>query len=601
MPLQALQNLHYFSNMKLWVALLVASWAYWLSMVEPHRCMAATENEQHKLKLSTVRFITDEATANSYLMFMKDLHNALTDRADKSGEIPILPPRSAQPTDPQQYVMVEFFSGPFLTVTLALNASNAYVLGYRPGWESRSYFFTDVPTDARNALFPDTERVSLPFTGRYEALERAAGVGDRREILLGIGVLNQYSSSLNYMNPFTNSNLIAKALIGCIQMVSEAVRLRNIQQRMLALAAPRADGSFGVFYPDGLMLEYENKWEEISSAIQSATDGIFGTPVRLEYGGGQKLVLSTVREVVFTIAMMPAVCGNSILRMPTASSPSLSMSMTSSGLKDNGDTCERVLAPTSYIIGQNGLCVDVYNRNYTNGNKIILWECGKNQVNQLWTLRSDDNTIRSGGKCLTHPYASGDNVMIYDCNTAVPGTTKWEIHSDGTIRSPIFGLVLTGNKDRTYKKSGLINLVAEANAYGSNQAFYATNNTKPAFTTIVGYKGLCLVTSDGLVWLDNCVSHDAGQHWTIYPDWTIRPRTDKKECLKYVDGNSIAEVHGCKGWTEERWRFQNDGTILHVTTGRVLEVKDTGASLLEITVSEYNNQRASQIWFQGQP
>ncbi|KAK8709495.1 hypothetical protein V6N13_060510 [Hibiscus sabdariffa] len=72
---------------------------------------------------------------------------------------------------------------------------------------------------------------------------------------MGIGVLNQYSSSLNYMNPVTNSNLIAKALIGCIQMVPKAVRLRNIQQRVqLALAAARADGSFGVFYPDGLML-----------------------------------------------------------------------------------------------------------------------------------------------------------------------------------------------------------------------------------------------------------------------------------------------------------------------------------------------------------
>ncbi|KAK8984415.1 hypothetical protein V6N11_029730 [Hibiscus sabdariffa] len=64
---------------------------------------------------------------------------------------------------------------------------------------------------------------------------------------MGIGVLNQYSSSLNYMNPVTNSNLIAKALIGCIQMVPKAVRLRNIQQRVqLALAAARADGSFGV-------------------------------------------------------------------------------------------------------------------------------------------------------------------------------------------------------------------------------------------------------------------------------------------------------------------------------------------------------------------
>ncbi|XP_039050899.1 ribosome-inactivating protein SNAI'-like [Hibiscus syriacus] len=205
---------------------------------------------------------------------MKDLYNALTERADKSGEIPILPPQSAQPTDPQQYVLVELLTGPFLAVTQALNASTTYISGYRPGVESRSYIFSHVTGDVRDALFLNTKRVSLPFRGRYEALERVAGVGDRKEILLGIGQLGQYSSDLGYMNPFTNSNLVAKALIGCLQMVTEAVRLRNIQQQILALADPRADGSYGVFHPDDLMVEYENKWEEISKAIQSAIHGI---------------------------------------------------------------------------------------------------------------------------------------------------------------------------------------------------------------------------------------------------------------------------------------------------------------------------------------
>ncbi|KAG4165410.1 hypothetical protein ERO13_A13G077500v2 [Gossypium hirsutum] len=406
--------------MKVWIAVLIVSWAYWISIVEPSCCIAVTENE-HKLKIYTVRFTTERATRNSYLMFMKDLYNALTERADRSGDIPILPPRSAQPTDPRQYVLVELSNG-YQTVTLALNVSNVYILGYHAS--AGSYFFSDVPNDVRNALFPGSS--GLPFTGRYGALEGAAGVGDGREIPLGMNELRQHIDNLNCINPNNNRAPIARALVVCIQMVSEAARMRNIQQQILAVAEPHADGTYGTFNPDGLMTEYETSWEDISSAIQSATDGIFASAVRLVYDA-QELVLSTLRQVIFIIALMPMECNPrpnlQFLRMSTSTS-----SLRSSGLVDNSDTCEKVLAPTSHITGQNGFCVDVYEGIYHDGNKVILWECGQNQANQLWTLTSNDNTIRSGGKCLTtYGYSSQNYVMIYDCDTAVPDATKWEI------------------------------------------------------------------------------------------------------------------------------------------------------------------------------
>ncbi|XP_022740358.1 abrin-b-like [Durio zibethinus] len=591
----------YQQQMKVWVVLAV--WVCWISMVQPQCCIAATGNE-HKLTVYTVRFTTKGATRNSYLMFMKDLYNALTDRADRSGDIPVLPPRSTQPTDPQQYLYVELSNG-YQTVTLALNVSDVYILGYQAGGSGSSYFFSDVPTDARNALFPNTQRESLPYTGRYGALEAAAGVGDRREIPLGIDELRQHIENMNYLQPSSSRGPIARALIVCIQMVSEAVRLRNIQQEILAVAEPRADGTYGVFYPDGLVTEYETSWEDISSAIQSATDGIFTTAVRLVYDG-QELVLSTLRQVLFIIAIMPLRCRNTranlqLLEMPASISSYefsslLPMAMRSIGLEDNGDTCERALAPTSNIIGQNGLCVDVYEGSYHNGNKIILWQCGQNQANQLWTLRTDDNTIRSGGKCLTtYGYSSGSYVMIYDCDTAVSDATKWKIWSDGSIRNPRSGLVLTGSKD----SSGMINLVVDNIFFGSRQVWYASNNTKPSVTTIVGYNGLCLLASGSQVWLEKCVSKDAEQQWAIYPDETIRPQKNRDGCLKYANaGGDLVTVGTCDGWIEERWRFRSDGTILHVVTEQVMDVKDTSATLPDITINDYSNQRASQIWFQ---
>ncbi|XP_022740694.1 abrin-b-like [Durio zibethinus] len=587
-------------KMKVWVVL--AALACWISTVEP-QCFKAVTEKEHKRAVYKVRFTTKGATRNSYLMFMKDLYNALKVRANITGDIPVLPPPSAQPTDPEQYLLVELSNG-YQNVTLALNISNVYILGYRPGGSGSSYFFSDVPIDARNVFFPNTHRESLPFTGRYGALEAAAGVSDRRKIPLGIDKLRQHIDNMNYIQPSSSGGPIARALIVCIQMVSEAVRLRNIEKEILEVAEPRADGTYGVFCPDGLLMKYENNWGRISSAIQSATNGIFTTPIRLEYDR-QTLVLNTTRQVLFIIAIMPLKCRDrganlELLHMPASISSYefsslLPIAMRSIGLEDNDDDCERVLAPTSYIIGQNGLCVDVYQGSYHDGNKIILSECGQNQANQLWTLRTDDNTIRSGGKCLTtYGYSSGSYVMIYDCDTAVSDVTKWKIRSDGSIRNPESGLVLTVSKD----SSGMINLVLDNNFYGSRQAWYASNNSKPSVTTIVGYNGLCLLASGSQVWLQKCVGEDAEQ-WAIYPDETIRPQKNRDGCLKYANaGGDLVTVGTCDGWIEERWRFQSDGTILHVVTEQVMDVKDTGATLPEITVNYYSDQRLSQIWFQ---
>ncbi|GMJ04676.1 hypothetical protein HRI_004136800 [Hibiscus trionum] len=589
-------SFHQHQTMKVWVVLTVAVlWVCSRSMVEPRSSIPAVEDIK-KPTVDKVIFDTWTATRLNYMYFMSDLRTALLRYGSADRSIALLPDRSSQPmqlTDPRRYLMVELSNGTQV-VTLALDVTNVYVLGYRAGTGPVSYFFSSVSQDVRSVLFPNTETRTLPFDENYDALEAAAGVADRRDILLGIGELRQHIQNMNYYQP-TGSDVsrIARALIVCVQMVSEAARFRNIEQRIAQVADPRY-GVYSGINPDGLVMEFQTNWRRIATAIQSATNGIFRTAVHLVYDGGQELVLDTVASVRFLVAIMPVVCLNrganlQLMHIPAKES--------STSLED--DTCDIALAPTSLIMGQNGLCIDVFQGLYHNGNKIILWKCGQNQANQLWTLRSDDNTIQSGGKCLTtYGYSSRNYVMIYDCDTAVSDATKWEIQSDGTIRNPHSGLVLTTSKD----DSGMINLVVDYQMFGSKQTFYASNNTKPSVTTIVGYKGLCLLASGSRVWLENCVSNDDEQQWTIYPDGTIRPQKDQNGCLKYGDsGGDSVTVGTCDGWTEERWIIRSDGTILHFHSERMMDVKDTSASLLEITANERAVERLSQIWFLVRP
>ncbi|KAK8526235.1 hypothetical protein V6N13_017287 [Hibiscus sabdariffa] len=566
--------------MKALIVLLVVSWGCWASMV-------AAQNEQQLRALPTVSFTTEGATRNSYLDFMINLYSALTDGADRSGEIPILPPA------PQQYVQVRIFNGA-QGISFILNVSNANMLGYRPGGNGRSYFFSDVPDDVRNDLFPQTIRERLPFSGSYESLEAVAGV-HRREILLGISELSLHVYYLRRITPLRLSNhpAIARSLIVCTQMISEAVRLRNIQQQILAVANPLTVGTYGAFYPDDLTMEYQSRWEDISTAVQSATFGIFGTPVRLAYEG-QELVLSTVREVVFTIAMMPLRCRNpeanlQLLRLPT--SLSMAMTMRSIGVEDSSYICERVLAPTSHILGQNGSCLDVYESRFIDNTQVILWPCGLNQTNQLWTL-APDNTIRCGEKCLTpNGTAPGSNMVTFGCNEDSSDYNKWEILSDGSIVNTESGLFLTAN--------GTGSLLLEATSDGSKQAFYATNNTTPPVTKLIGYEGKCLHACGDSVFLIRCKRNDTNQLWTIYADETIRPQKNAEKCLKYGNlEDGTVNVDTCDGTSTERWRFQSNGTIVHVETKLVMDVV---VDFAEITVSPYVVGSYGQIWFQALP
>ena len=129
------------------------------------------------------------------MYFISELRTALLRYGSADRTIPVLPDRysqSMQLTDPRRYLLVEL-SNATQVVTLALDVTNVYILGYRAGSQSVSYFFANVPGNVRSLLFPNTEDRNLTFGEGYGSMESAARVVDRGEISLELA---------NYANKF---------------------------------------------------------------------------------------------------------------------------------------------------------------------------------------------------------------------------------------------------------------------------------------------------------------------------------------------------------------------------------------------------------------
>ncbi|MBA0727605.1 hypothetical protein Golax_000578, partial [Gossypium laxum] len=96
--------------------------------------------------LGGVRFTTEGANRGSYQRFMNELYDALTERADKSEVIPVLPSPLSELDDHRQYVLAEL-SNEYQSIRLALNVNDMYILGCHPGDSDTSYFFKGVEED----------------------------------------------------------------------------------------------------------------------------------------------------------------------------------------------------------------------------------------------------------------------------------------------------------------------------------------------------------------------------------------------------------------------------------------------------------------------
>nr|WKY18136.1 ricin A/panitumumab scFv [synthetic construct] len=251
-----------------------------------------------------INFTTAGATVQSYTNFIRAVRGRLTTGADVRHEIPVLPNRVGLPIN-QRFILVELSNHAELSVTLALDVTNAYVVGYRAG-NSAYFFHPDNQEDAEaiTHLFTDVQnRYTFAFGGNYDRLEQLAG-NLRENIELGNGPLEEAISALYYYSTGgTQLPTLARSFIICIQMISEAARFQYIEGEMRTRIRYNRRSA-----PDPSVITLENSWGRLSTAIQESNQGAFASPIQLQRRNGSKFSVYDVSILIPIIALMVYRC-----------------------------------------------------------------------------------------------------------------------------------------------------------------------------------------------------------------------------------------------------------------------------------------------------
>nr|O22415.1 RecName: Full=Ribosome-inactivating protein SNAIf; AltName: Full=Agglutinin I; Contains: RecName: Full=SNAIf-A chain; AltName: Full=rRNA N-glycosidase; Contains: RecName: Full=Linker peptide; Contains: RecName: Full=SNAIf-B chain; Contains: RecName: Full=TrSNAIf; Flags: Precursor [Sambucus nigra]AAC49989.1 type 2 ribosome-inactivating protein SNAIf precursor [Sambucus nigra] len=507
--------------------------------------------------------------ADTYGPFLRALQEKVILGNHTAFDLPVLNPES-QVSDSNRFVLVPLTNPSGDTVTLAIDVVNLYVVAFSSN--GRSYFFSGSTAVQRDNLFVDTTQEELNFTGNYISLERQVGFG-RVYIPLGPKSLAQAISSLRtYTLSAGDTKPLARGLLVVIQMVSEAARFRYIELRIRTSITDASE-----FTPDLLMLSMENNWSSMSSEIQQAQPGgIFPGVVQLRDERNNPIEVTNFRRLfeLTYIAVLLYGCA------PVTSNSYTNNAIDAQIIKMpvfRGGGYEKVCSVvevTRRISGWDGLCVDVRDGHYIDGNTVQLGPCG-NECNQLWTFRTD-GTIRWLGKCLT----TSSSVMIYDCNTVPPEATKWVVSTDGTITNPRSGLVLTAPQAAEGTALSL-----ENNIHAARQG-WTVGDVEPLVTFIVGYKQMCLTENgeNNFVWLEDCVLNRVEQEWALYGDGTIRVNSNRSLCVTSEDHepSDLIVILKCEGSGNQRWVFNTNGTISNPNAKLVMDVAQSNVSLRKI-------------------
>lgn len=345
--------------------------------------------------------------------------------------------------------------------------------------------------------------------------------------------------------------------------------------------------------PSITMIDLENKWDSFSTGIQKSIDGAISPPIIVTNRYGNPSVLDHVfgSRIALNIGILYFVCNNHNPPLYYGNRKLWHRSQPTRRRNVEADICVIAQEPTIRIVGRNGLCAQVSD---DGGNAIVLWPCNSNieDLSQLWTPKAD-GTIRSNGDilCLTaYGYDPGNYIMIYDCKTAVPDATKWEIWDNGTIFNPRSSLVLGAN-------SPTINttLVMMENVYSTGQAWVISNNTEPFVTPIMNedLSNMCLQAFDDTtnnLGFSGCSSVERRQLFALYPDSSIRPNDKRDECLTAYIRDNIVIIAKCYDIAEQRWLFNTDYTISNLHTHLVMVPVDDSIYLIPSSVPLHSRQ-----------
>ncbi|XP_022156706.1 ribosome-inactivating protein bryodin I-like, partial [Momordica charantia] len=234
-----------------------------------------------------VSFNLSTATKTSYGAFLNAFRADLPLENKKPYNISLL---RATVAGAARYTRIHLTDRSGRAITLAIDVTNVYLLGFYSPQCNISHFFNDpVSIAAKSFVFTNSkEQKTLPFDGSYPQL---AGVGaNRSSLVLGLPSLNNFIPTLaGYNCPNTNYQPadVAKACVVTIQTMSEAARFQKIQDAVPNNLVPNAE-----------ILSLENNWGKLSKQVQLAESngGRFKSNVTLQDPTGATVIVSNVNS-----------------------------------------------------------------------------------------------------------------------------------------------------------------------------------------------------------------------------------------------------------------------------------------------------------------
>nr|AAD32679.1 ribosome-inactivating protein 2 [Phytolacca insularis] len=253
-----------------------------------------------------ITFEVGNATINKYATFMKSLRDQAKDPNLQCYGIPMLPNTSLTP----KYLLVALQDSSLKTITLMLKRNNLYVMGYADTYNNkcRYHIFKDISNtternDVMTTLCPNmSSRVgkNISYDSSYPALEKKVG-RSRSKVQLGIQILNSDIGKI-YGVDTVNEKTEAEFLLVAIQMVPEATRFKYIENQVKT--------NFNrAFYPNAKVLNLEETWGKISTAIHDAKNGALTKPLELINEDGTKWIVLRVDEIKPDVGLLNYVDG----------------------------------------------------------------------------------------------------------------------------------------------------------------------------------------------------------------------------------------------------------------------------------------------------
>nr|XP_017234327.1 PREDICTED: agglutinin-1-like isoform X2 [Daucus carota subsp. sativus] len=169
-------------------------------------------------------FDTAQATLKRYTRFINNVREEIVSGDTVHGIPRLYNPVKLEESD--RYLQVALFNSDEQRISLAIDKSDVYIVGYRTEYEA--CFFSDTDGADTSSLFPGITRHQLPFKNGYSGMEEIAG--SRRDISLGMSELDE---CIKHLHDLTDNSSLARCMLITIQMVAEAVRYRYVENLLV--------------------------------------------------------------------------------------------------------------------------------------------------------------------------------------------------------------------------------------------------------------------------------------------------------------------------------------------------------------------------------